>query len=57
LHPVRVRFGAPVSAAQLEAQGEGESTAERIADGLRQQVLALAPAGPPDEDKSGLAES
>ena len=52
LHPVRVRFGAPVSAAQLEAQGEGESAAERIADGLRKQVLALAPALPPDEGDS-----
>jgi long-chain acyl-CoA synthetase len=55
LNPVRIRFGPPVSAAQLEAEGEGESTAERIADGLRKQVLSLAPVGPPNDDESGPA--
>ena len=52
LHPVRIRFGPPVSAAQLEAEGEGESAAERIADGLRKQVLSLAPVGPRDDGDS-----
>jgi long-chain acyl-CoA synthetase len=50
LHPVRIRFGSPVSAAQLEAEGKGENAAERIADGLRKRVLSLAPQGPADDE-------
>jgi long-chain acyl-CoA synthetase len=52
LYHVRIRFGPMVSAAQLEAEGEGESAAERIADGLRKRVLSLAPPEPPDDDAS-----
>lgn len=38
-----VIFGAPRTAAQLRATGEGASDAERIADGLRAAVASLAP--------------
>ena len=39
---VRVRFGSPVDADTLAAEGEGEPRAERIANGLRRRVRNLA---------------
>jgi long-chain acyl-CoA synthetase len=42
LRPIRVTFGAPVSAATLLAEGEGRTDAERVADGLRRRVMRLA---------------
>lgn len=38
---ITVSFGAPLTVAQLEAAGAGETRAERIATGLRQAVLIL----------------
>ncbi len=43
LHPVTIRFGAPLHTEQLAAKGDGDTKAERIADGLRSRVLALRP--------------
>ncbi len=40
--PIRVVFGAPVTADGLEAAGTGDSREERIANGLRDKVAALA---------------
>jgi long-chain acyl-CoA synthetase len=40
--PVALRFGEPVLAARLEAEGCGETSDERIADGLRARVQALS---------------
>ncbi|MCB9947814.1 MAG: AMP-binding protein [Rhodospirillaceae bacterium] len=39
---VSVLFGHPLTQADLIARGEGESDAERLVDGLRREVLALA---------------
>ncbi|HEX4889678.1 MAG TPA: AMP-binding protein [Alphaproteobacteria bacterium] len=41
LHRIIVTFGAPHDAAELEALGMGDSSAVRIASGLRNAVLAL----------------
>jgi long-chain acyl-CoA synthetase len=41
LRPVRVRIGAPVEPSELEQRGQGETSAERIADALRSEVSAL----------------
>lgn len=43
LHPISVVFGEPVRADVLRAEGEGRTDEERVADGLRRRVLALAP--------------
>ncbi|MDX1483418.1 MAG: AMP-binding protein [Alphaproteobacteria bacterium] len=40
-HPVRVIFGPAVGPGVLAAEGQGESEAERIADGLRGRVAML----------------
>jgi long-chain acyl-CoA synthetase len=40
--PISVTFGAPVTPAELRAAGQGASETERIADGLRARVAALA---------------
>ncbi len=39
---IKVSFGAPLTAAELEALGRGDSAAVRIASGLRLAVLALS---------------
>ena len=41
-HPIRIVFGAPVTADALEAAGTGDSREERIANALREQVATLA---------------
>ncbi|MGB8275648.1 MAG: AMP-binding protein [Alphaproteobacteria bacterium] len=41
---LRVRFGPPVRAAELVREGEGETHAQRIADGLRRRVERLSKA-------------
>ncbi|HSR55397.1 MAG TPA: lysophospholipid acyltransferase family protein, partial [Alphaproteobacteria bacterium] len=41
LYPVEVRFGSSVTPNTLEAEGHGETTQDRIADGLRKRVAAL----------------
>lgn len=40
--PVRIVIGEPVSVDQLDAEGEGETSRERIAGALREAVRALA---------------
>ena len=40
-HRVTVRIGDPVSPEQLDAEGEGESTEQRIASALQERVRAL----------------
>jgi long-chain acyl-CoA synthetase len=42
--PVSLRFGAPVTAAELEAEGSGETREERIASGLQARVRQLGEA-------------
>lgn len=42
LHPIRVAFGDPIDPATLAQRGEGDTEAERIADGLRREVVNLA---------------
>jgi long-chain acyl-CoA synthetase len=42
LHRLTVKFGPALSAAWLRAIGSGRTDEERVADGLRQQVAALA---------------
>ncbi|MDX1711244.1 MAG: AMP-binding protein [Rhodovibrionaceae bacterium] len=45
-HPIQIAFGQPARPQQLAEEGEGDSPADRIADGLRQRVAALeTPAG------------
>jgi long-chain acyl-CoA synthetase len=41
--PVAVAFGEPLDRAALEALGEGDTPAERIASGLRRAVAGLSP--------------
>ena len=41
LSRIKVSFGAPLTATELEALGMGDSSAVRIASGLRNAVLAL----------------
>jgi long-chain acyl-CoA synthetase len=50
LHPIRVSFGPPRRAGELEPQGEGESRPARIASGLRVAVAELAGTPAADED-------
>ena len=40
-HPVTIRFGAPISADDLAARGEGASRHARIAHALQKEVVAL----------------
>ncbi|HSG66831.1 MAG TPA: lysophospholipid acyltransferase family protein, partial [Gammaproteobacteria bacterium] len=40
---VRLRFGEPCVARELESMGQGASAEERVADALRARVIALAP--------------
>lgn len=40
-HPIRVLFGTPVSVDDLEHEGEGEQSQQRIVAALRTRVLAL----------------
>jgi len=42
LHPIRVTFGDPVDPATLAQRGEGDTEAERVADGLRRELVKLA---------------
>lgn len=42
LHPVRVTFGDPAPVAALRADGCGSTEEERVADGLRRRLAAIA---------------
>jgi len=44
LRQVTVAFGSPALVETLRAAGEGRTDQERIADGLRQRIIALGPA-------------
>ncbi|MGB8275074.1 MAG: 1-acyl-sn-glycerol-3-phosphate acyltransferase, partial [Alphaproteobacteria bacterium] len=46
LRPITVVFGRPRDPVSLQSAGRGEDVHSRIADGLRQAVLALAPPAP-----------
>jgi len=41
LRPLAIVFGQPATVPELRAEGQGESVEQRIADGLRQRVIAL----------------